>query len=242
MPETTFISISFVIPAKNEESWIGKTIEHILRQPSELVKEIIVVDNGSTDNTAGIAASYPNVKVLSEMIPGTNQARQKGLNVAAGEIVAFIDADTWIADDWSENAVKLLTRPNIAGASGPYINREEGALGKLFTYYIFFLIVYPAYLFIHYALRRGGIVIGGNLAAKRDALLKMGGLDTSFKFFGDDANTGRRLRKTGEVLFTTKLKVQTSNRRFQKHGYFRTGFRYFINYLWVILFNKPFTK
>lgn len=242
MPKTIFMSISFIIPAKNEESQIGKTIEHILRQPPELVKEIIVVDNGSTDNTAGVAASYPSVKVLSEPIPGTNQARQKGLDAATGEIVAFIDADTWIADDWSENAIKLMAKPGVVGASGPYTNREEGALRKFFTYYLFFLIAYPAYLFIHYVLRRGGIVIGGNLAAKRDALLKVGGLDTSFKFFGDDANTGRRLRKAGRVLFTTKLKVQSSNRRFQKHGYFKTSFRYFMNYLWVILFNRPFTR
>lgn len=236
------MNISFIIPAKNEENYIGPTIEHILKQPADLVKEIIVADNGSTDNTAEVAASYPKVKVVHESIPGTNQARQAGLNIATGDVVAFIDADNWLTPNWAETALKYLERPGVVAVSGPYIHREQGWFGKFMTFYGFLPIAYTIYFVVHYILRRGSVLLGGNVAVKRDALLKVGGLDTSFKFFGDDANTGRRLRKVGKVLFTHRLTLLASARRFQKHGFFKTTWRYFINFVWVILFNKPFTK
>ena len=236
------MSISFIIPAKNEENYIGQTIEHILKQPEDLVKEIIVVDNGSADNTVKIASSYPKVKVLNEPTRGTNIARQKGVDAATGDVLAFIDADNWVTESWSETALGYLSKPGVAGVSGPYIHREQGILGRLITTWLFFFLSYPFYLLVHYVLKRGSIVLGGNLAAKREALIQVGGLDTSFAFFGDDASTGRRLRKAGKVIFTSRLKVLASARRFQKHGYLPTTFKYFMNFLWVMLFNKPFTK
>ncbi len=236
------MSISFIIPARNEEAYIGQTIESILKQPADLVKEIIVVDNNSADKTAKIAAGYPKVKIISEPQPGTNRARQKGFEAASGEIVAFIDADNWVSPNWSETAIKYLGRPRVVGVSGPYWHRDQNKIGQFFTYYGFLLVAYPIYFLVHYVLKRGSVVLGGNLAAKRSAIVEIGGLDTSFAFFGDDANTGRRLRKIGKVIFTSRLKVLASARRFQKQGYFKTAFRYFINFLWVILFNKPFTR
>lgn len=235
-------NISFIIPARNEEAFIGQTIESILKQPAELVKEIIVADNGSTDNTPKVAARYPKVKVVSEPTPGTNRARQAGLKVATGEVIAFLDADNWLTQNWSETAIQYLQRPGVVGVSGPYWHRDQSQLGQIVTYYGFLLIAYPIYLLVHYIFRSGSVVLGGNLAAKREALEKIGGLDTSFTFFGDDANTGKRLRKVGKVIFTSHLIVWASARRFQKHGYIKTVFRYFINFFWVILFNKPFSK
>lgn len=241
-PKTKIMSISFIIPARNEENYIGLTIESILKEPPDLVKEIIVVDNGSTDNTAKIAAAYPKVRVLYEPQPGTNRARQAGLNIATGEIIAFIDADNWVTPGWSEKAIRYLERHNAVAVSGPYWHRDQNSIGKFLTYWGFLMIAYPIYFLVHYLFKRGSVVLGGNVAAKRDALLKIGGLDTNFTFFGDDANTGRRLRKVGKVIFTPHLKTFASARRFQKHGYLATTLRYFINYVWVILFNKPFTK
>lgn len=234
--------ISFVIPAKNEEAYIGKTIEHILKQPEELVEEIIVVDNKSVDKTAEIAGRYPKVKVIFESRLGTNQARQTGLNAVSGEIVAFLDADNWVSENWSRIALDYLNRKNVSAVSGPYIYRELGGFSRFFTFWGFIFIAYPIYFFVHYILRRGSVVLGGNLAAKRETLLKVGGLDVRFTFHGDDASTGKRLRKAGRVVFTPKLIVLASARRFKKKGYFKTVFRYFMNFVWVILFNKPFTK
>jgi len=236
------MQISFVIPAHNEESGIGKTIEAILKQPPEVVKEIIVADNNCVDRTAEIARQYPKTKVVAEKHPGTNWARQAGLNAATGEIVAFIDADCWLTANWSEIALSILRKPGVAGVSGPYIYRDANWFSNMFTYWGFTILAYPIYLFVHYILRRGGIVLGGNVVAKRDALIKMGGLDTSFVFFGDDVNTGRRLRTVGKIIFAPRLVVASSARRFQREGYFNTTRRYFLNFIWVIFFNRPFAK
>ncbi len=236
------MNISFIIPARNEEAYIGKTIEHILGQPEQLVKEIIVVDNNSTDKTAEVAAAYPKVKVLKETVSGTNRARQRGVDASSGDIVGFIDADNWVAPDWSKTAIEYLTKPGVVGVAGIYDYRDTGPIARFFTLYGFLLIAYPVYWLVHNLLRLGSVVQGGNLAVRRDALEKIGGLDVNYVFYGDDVNTGKRLRRVGKVIFTPRLVTSASARRFKKHGYFSTVSRYFLNFVWVILFDRPFAK
>ena len=235
-------NISFIIPAKNEEAYIGKAIESILSQPKEFVKEIIVVDNNSEDRTSEIAGSYPGVKVLKETIPGTNQARQRGVEAASGDIVAFVDSDNRLPENWSRVCLEYLNRPGVVGMSGPYKNYDQTWLGNLITFYGFLIVSYPAYWFVHYILKKGSIMLGGNMAANREVLSSLGGLDTRFKFYGDDVSAGKRLRKAGKVIWTHRLISYSSVRRYKKHGWFKTTFRYFMNFLWVILFDKPFTQ
>ncbi|MDO8466625.1 MAG: glycosyltransferase [bacterium] len=234
--------ISFIIPAKNEEAYIGSTIEHILKQPADLVKEIIVVDNNSIDRTSEVAARYPKVKVLKETVSGTNRTRQRGVDVATGDILAFIDADNWLAENWSEVALSYLTQPGVVAVAGVYRYRDVGPIGRWFTLYGFLLVAYPVYWLVHYILRKGSVVQGGNLAVWRSALQRIGGLDINYVFYGDDVNTGKQLRKIGKVLFTHKLVTLSSARRFKKNGYFATVSRYFLNFVWVIFFNRPFAK
>lgn len=242
MANKDFMTITFIIPARNEEAYIGKTIEHILKQPTELVKEIIVVDNNSTDRTSEIAASYPKTKVLKETIPGTNRTRQRGVDVATGDIVAFIDADNWLAPDWSENALRLLSKPGVVAAAGVYRYRDIGVIGNFFTYFGFLIIAYPVYWLVHNLLHLGSVVQGGNLVVWKKALDQIGGLDINYVFFGDDVNTGKRLRRIGRVLFSHRLVIESSARRFKTKGYFATVSRYFANFVWVLLFNRPLTK
>lgn len=235
-------SISFIIPAKNEERYIGKTIEAILAQPAERVREIIVADNNSEDRTAEIAARYPKVAVVNAAVSGTNAARQAGLEKASGDIVAFIDSDNHVTPGWSERVVVLLQKPGVVGVSGPYDYTDQGFISRFFSLYGFIVLAYPMYLFFHYVIGIGSVVLGGNMAAKREALLHVGGLDTAFTFFGDDVNTGKRLRKAGYVVFAPGLRVGSSSRRFRKRGFVATIFKYFINFVWVMVFNRPFTK
>jgi glycosyltransferase involved in cell wall biosynthesis len=60
------MTISLIIPAYNEEKYIGSCIEYALRHAHDHVDEIIVIDNASTDNTKKIAESYPGVRVITE--------------------------------------------------------------------------------------------------------------------------------------------------------------------------------
>jgi len=236
------MKISFVIPTRNEEENIGKTIESILALPDEHVKEIIIADNGSSDRTAEIAAKYPKTKVIREPIPGTNRARQTGFLASTGDVVAFIDADNHPTVNWSQLTLKYLSRPGVAAIAGTYSYRDQNPIARFLSFYGFLLIAYPVYFIVHHLLRLGSVVQGGNMAINRWALEKIGGLDVSYTFYGDDVHTGKRLRRHGKVLFVPNLITTASARRFRKHGYFSTIFKYFMNFAWVILFDKPFTR
>jgi cellulose synthase/poly-beta-1,6-N-acetylglucosamine synthase-like glycosyltransferase len=180
--------------------------------------------------------------VVFEPVPGTNRAREAGRSAATGDIIAFIDADNWPEPDWSETAIKYLNRPGVAAVAGIYKYRDVNPLVRFVTVDGVLLVAYPSYFFVHYVLRRGSVVQGGNFAARREALEKIGGLDVSYTFFGDDVKTGKELRKVGKVIFTHRLVTTASARRFKKHGWFSTTFHYFMNFVWVILFDKPFTR
>ncbi|OEF95532.1 hypothetical protein BHF71_04900 [Vulcanibacillus modesticaldus] len=100
--------ISVIIPAFNEEDYIDKTIEGVSKW--QYPTEIIVIDDGSTDNTkeklSVIETSLNNLKVYySNKNQGKGKALIKGVKLARGEIIAFLDADL---GESAQNAVKLL--------------------------------------------------------------------------------------------------------------------------------------
>ena len=90
--------VSVIIPAYNAEAFIGDAIESVCRQ-SFGAEEILVVDDGSRDGTAGRAGSYPRVRVIRQENAGVSAARNRGIREASCPLVAFLDAD----DAWRED-------------------------------------------------------------------------------------------------------------------------------------------
>ncbi len=92
--------ISFIIPAHNAEKTIKRTISSI-EAVSEIEKEIIIIENGSTDRTEEIAfklaAKFSDVKLLKSE-PGVSKARNKGIQNAMGDWLCFVDADDCLVD------------------------------------------------------------------------------------------------------------------------------------------------
>ncbi len=99
--------ISVIIPAYNSEAFIGGCIDSVLNNTYKN-KEIIVINDGSTDNTAKIcdeyAEKYSNIKVVHCENGGVSAARNKGLDMARGEYITFVDADDMLTED----AIKVL--------------------------------------------------------------------------------------------------------------------------------------
>src|ERR1019366_8076903 len=85
--------VSLVIPAYNEKHHIKACLDHIASQ-RVVPYEVIVVDNASTDKTAAIARSYDFVTLITEKRQGVVFARDTGFNLARGDIIGRIDADT----------------------------------------------------------------------------------------------------------------------------------------------------
>lgn len=125
-------TISLIIPAYNEEKYLGACLEATIKNSGGDFLEIIVVDNASTDNTAAIAGSYPNVKVVREERKGLTKARQAGFKASQGEILAYIDADTQMPPNWSKLAKQEFEQnPKLAALSRPYIYYDSTTLQKL---------------------------------------------------------------------------------------------------------------
>lgn len=92
------IEISFIVPMYNVEKYLNQCIDSILRQ--SVVKEIILIDDGSTDKTLDIALSYQKqydfIKVIVQQNNGQASARNQGIRLAKGEWLIFIDADDFL--------------------------------------------------------------------------------------------------------------------------------------------------
>jgi glycosyltransferase involved in cell wall biosynthesis len=115
------MKISVVIPAYNGEKWIAQCIENVLSQ-SYKDKEIIVIDDGSTDRTAEIAASYPSVKVISQTNGGLSVARNTGIAAATGDYIHFFDVDDLIGSDYYERMVDAMGTQSPDMVFGGFIN------------------------------------------------------------------------------------------------------------------------
>src|SRR5215831_2827499 len=88
-------AVSGIIPAYNAESFISETIASALAQTYPLT-ELIVVDDGSSDHTAEVAARFPNTRVIRRPNGGQGAARNTGIQAASGDWIAFLDHDdTW---------------------------------------------------------------------------------------------------------------------------------------------------
>ncbi len=229
----TSMKISFIIPAYNEENYIGKCLEAILNETKNfpIETEIIVVNNASTDGTKAVAQNFPGVKIIDESRKGVGFARQAGFLASTGDDIAYIDADSQLIPGWIITAMKKIGKKNVVAVSGPAIFRDL----PIVTNIVIRTIYYLAYCLKSFA-------IGANLIIKRSALEKIGGINTAFEFYGDDADLGRSLSKVGRVVFTFSLPVYTSGRRFKKEGLLTMGVKYQVNYIWTLIFNKPLTK
>ncbi|NJL09511.1 MAG: glycosyltransferase family 2 protein [Calothrix sp. SM1_7_51] len=101
--------VSILIPAYNSEKWIADTLKSVLEQTWQQ-KEVIIVDDGSKDNTLAVAKSFQSsiVKVISQENQGQSAAENRAIAEAQGDFLEFLDADDLLAPDKIERQVKLL--------------------------------------------------------------------------------------------------------------------------------------
>lgn len=229
------LSISLVIPAFNEEAYLGKCLDAVMANVKGRACEIIVVDNDSTDGTAKVARGYPGVTYVFEPEKGITKARQRGYRSARGEIVAYVDADTRPPAGWIEQIdAQFGGNEKLACLSGPYSFYDLNGLRRRLAEG-WFVAARPLYGIIGY------MVVGGNFAIRRTVLDAMGGFDASIEFYGEDADIAKRARKFGKVLFSPRFVMPTSGRRLQQQGYLKSAGIYFINFFSIVLRGKPAT-
>ena len=230
------MDISLIIPAYNEEASIGQCLETAIKNGKGKFKEIIVVDNASTDKTAEVARRYPGVTVVYEARKGTGHARQTGAEHASGEIFAYLDADCLLPDGWLDILVHtFISDPKVVLLSGPY-RYDDVSWHERWLLDALWWVVPPVYRIVGYGAN------AGSLAVRKNALKAAGGFDRRIEFYGDDADLPRRLREIGRIIFRMDFFTYSSARRYKAEGVVRSLFVYVINYFWLVLFNRVFTK
>jgi len=228
------MNISLVIPAHNEEKFIGKCLEAALANAPANLLEVVVVNNASTDKTAEVAAKFPKVRVVTEKRKGLTVARQAGFKAAKGDLLAYIDADTVMPENWFNILNREFEKnPKLICLSGPYHyydykppKWQEALMERSYDIYKL----------------TKALVIGGNFVVTRDALEKIGGFDESIQFYGEDTDLAVRLKKVGKILFLREFYMNTSGRRFHGEGFSKVASTYALNYIWEVTFKKPLHK
>ena len=111
--------VSIIVPVHNGANYIENCIYSLMRlnYPKEKY-EVIVVDNKSTDNTAGIIKKFAVKYAQEDQIQTSYAARNKGIQTAIGDIMAFTDADCIADENWILNGVKPFENRHIGGVGG----------------------------------------------------------------------------------------------------------------------------
>jgi glycosyltransferase involved in cell wall biosynthesis len=129
------IDISVIIPVFNREHCIKKCIASVLDQKN-VCFEIIIIDDGSTDNTLQIcneiAEKIPNIKIIHQENAGLASARNVGLDNATGEYITFLDSDDLLAPEALQNMLFAISKYNVDVVVGEYdiISADDTLIGK----------------------------------------------------------------------------------------------------------------
>lgn len=205
------VIISIIIPAHNEEKYIGKCLESISKASKLLQNqvEIIVVLNRCTDKTEEIAKSY-NCITINNDDKNLSKIRNTGVERARGEIIVTIDADTQMNEHMLAKVVQNLS-------SGKYIG--GGVTGK-FERMSLGIFVSTMLLIGPLLFKYGAISVGIFWCYKED-FKSINGFNEAM-LMAEDADFAKRLKvwgkKKGKKYGTIQNGMITSSRKFDKHG------------------------
>lgn len=183
--------VSVVIPCYNGGKRIINTIEYLKRQSYENF-EIIVVNDGSTDDTESILADIKmeNFRYAMQANKGIAAARDLGVGIAEGEIIAFTDDDRMPDKDWIKNAVNCFNDESVTGVQGSIILIDRKEVNP---------ITMRAQRDITELDWRFATA---NIFYRKEAILDVGGFDHRFKINAEDGDLAWRIIKNnGRIVF-----------------------------------------
>lgn len=174
--------ISIIIPCYNAEKWIEKCIDSALSQTYSPI-EIIVVDDGSSDNSLSIIKKYGDkIRWASYQNGGASTARNRGIQLSQGDFIQFIDADDYISSVKIEQQIKLLETLNVDVIYGDWCNQYHKLDGSIEL--ADYKTHQPTDDMLYYILAHNNIHTGSCLY-KREVFEKVSGFDESLKIAED---------------------------------------------------------
>jgi GT2 family glycosyltransferase len=220
--------VSVVVCAYNAASTIDECLTS-LGQLSYPDYEVIVINDGSTDDTGQRASQYPGVRVTHTANAGLSAARNAGLELATGEIVAYTDADVRVDRDWLTYLVQPFVTSDVVAAGGPNlvpgddpwvaqcVARAPGA---------------PTQILLDDRIAEH--VPGCNCAFRREALLAIDGFNPTFLRAGDDVDVCWRLQARGWKIGFAPAALVWHRHRSSILGYLRQQVGYGEGESWLM--------
>lgn len=225
--------ISLYIPCYNVEKTIAECIEAVIKQTYP-VGEIIIVDDGSTDNTVSIAERY-NVQIIQHKANlGLAASRNTGILNSKNEYIASLDADCIPHTDWLEKLIRNFSQANIAGIGGKLLEVKLDTLADrwrarhLIQNWGNKTITNPRQLF------------GNNTIFRKSCLLEIGLYNPIYKTNFEDYDISRRLMKNGYTLIYEPLAKVEHIRSDNIYSIMDTYTRYYRGILVNIFFSISF--
>ncbi len=192
--------VSIVVPALNEESQLGTTLDGLARLTGE--KEIIVVDGGSEDRTVEIA-SRRGIRIL-RCDRGRGHQMHAGALTATGDVLWFVHADTVPPANALQQIENALCNPAVSAGNFGLTFDGESRAARLLT------AVYPLLRFLGLCYGDSGIFV------RRSVYERIGGFKPLALF--EDLDLLRRLRREGRFV-RLECRIVTSSRRFEKRNF-----------------------
>lgn len=191
------LTVSVVIPVKNAARTLSACL-HALDRLVPAPAEIILVDNGSTDESSAILKVFTltckttRVRLVYESIPGAAAARNAGIRVASGEIVAFTDADCAPQANWLSVLLEPFADVHTGAVAGSLVGVFDRSLCELFSSLYTLQSPREADTFTSWTPWSGGFPTA-NLAVRRSLLETLQGFDEDVTIYGEDYDLCARL-------------------------------------------------
>lgn len=191
------MSVSIIIPTFNGAVRIGNCIEALLPQTSGGDIEILVVNDGSTDNTEEVVARYPAVRLITQANAGPAAARNRGAVEAKGSIILFTDDDCVPMPDWLAVMVKPFDDPELVAVKGVYRTNQKSLIAR------FVQLEYEDRYRLMAGLPSIDFIDTYSAGFLRRKFLEMNGYDTNFPVAcAEDAELSYRMSARGwKMLF-----------------------------------------
>jgi glycosyltransferase involved in cell wall biosynthesis len=172
IPDKSVISV--IIPTFNGASRIGYCLESLIQQTGRRSVEILVVNDGSNDDTADVVQQYSGVRLITQANAGPAAARNRGALASCGAIVLFTDDDCVATPNWLDAMLEPFENPEVVGAKGVYRTRQKSLVAR------FVQIEYEDKYRLVARLAEIDFIDTYSAAFRRDRFLEMGGYDISF--------------------------------------------------------------
>lgn len=203
--------ISVVVPFRNAEHTIRACLEALAAQTVQ-PKEIIMVDNGSTDGSAEIVLDFIkeqnglNISLVHEAKPGPSPARNRGIRETGGEIVAFTDSDCVPDKHWLESIEQGFSNSDTGAIAGSIRGLNPTSVIDKF-HAMFTMQGFPeSQKFYEFTLLRGGFPTA-NLTVRKPLLDSLGGFDEKMEIYSEDYDLCARIYQAGFCIQYDPLAV-----------------------------------